>query len=203
MVTLDSCLCSQTGMQDHVDARDVVSGNVGFLAVQLQLAHVTAMLLDIADALQQKATRTTGPVANGHASVGLQHLDHQEADLGRGVELPAGFAGLAGEVSDQVFVGVTEQVVRDVCAVKGLTAEVVDQVDQLVARQLVLLVEVDFAGEDAVEVVLAVGVGSFDGEHGVIQRLAELGLGGAVMARGSAAGSGRQSRASERRIDTT
>ena len=34
-------------------------------------------------------------------------------------------------------------------------------------------------------------------------KAAELGLGGAVMARGSAAGSGRQSRASERRIDTT
>lgn len=63
-------------------------------------------------------------------------------------------------------------------AVKGLTAEVVNQIDQLVARQLVLLVEIDLAGENAVEIVLAVGVGPFDGEHGVIQRLAELGLGG-------------------------
>ncbi len=31
---------------------------------------------------------------------------------------------------------------------KGLATEVVDQVDQLVARQLVLLVEVDLAGKD-------------------------------------------------------
>jgi hypothetical protein len=107
----------------------------------------------------------------------LQHLGHQEADLGRCVELAAGLARLAGEVADQVFVGVAEQVVGDVGAVEGLAAEVVDQVDQLVAGQFVLLVEVDLAGEDAVEVVLAVGVGPLDGQHGVVQGLAELPLG--------------------------
>jgi hypothetical protein len=96
-------------------------------------------------------------------ALGLQHLGHQETDLGRCVELAAGLARLAGEVADEVFVGVAEQVVGDVCAVEGLAAEVVDQVDQLVAGQFVLLVEVDLAGEDAVEVVLAVGVGPLDG----------------------------------------
>ena len=59
-----------------------------------------------------------------------------------------------------------------------MAAEVVDQVDQLVARQLGLLVEVDLPGEDAVEVVLAVGIRPLDGEHGFVQRLSELALGG-------------------------
>ena len=95
------------------------------------------------------------------------------------VELAAGLARLAGEVADQVFVGVAEQVVGDVRAVEGLAAEVVDQVDELVARQFVLLVEVDLAGEDAVEVVLTVGVRPLDGQHGLVQRLAELALCGA------------------------
>ncbi len=93
--------------------------------------------------------------------------------------LPLGFARLAGEVADQVLVGVAEQIVRDMSAVKGLATEVVDQVDQFVARQLVLLVEVDLAGKDAVEVVLPMRIGTLDREHRVIQCLAELGLGGA------------------------
>lgn len=62
--------------------------------------------------------------------------------------------------------------------VEGLAAKVVNQVDQLVARQLVLLVEVDLAGEDAVEVVLPMGVGAFDSEHCIVERLAELALRG-------------------------
>ena len=166
-------------VQDHVDARDVVGGDVGLLPVQEQLPHVAAVLLDVADALQQQAAGAAGPVADAHARLGFQHLGHEKADFGGGVELAAGFAGLAGEVADQVFVGVAEQVVGDVGAVEGLAAEVVDQVDQLVAGQFVLFVEVDLAGEDAVEVVLPVGIGPLDGEHGVVERLPELPLGGA------------------------
>ena len=150
-------------VQDHVDARNVVGGDVGFLPVQLELAHIAAVLLDMADALQQQAARTAGPVADATCRLGLQHLGHQETHLGRGVELAAGLAGLAGEVADQVFVGVAEQVVGNVGAVERLAAEVVDQIDQLVARQLVLLVEVDLAGEDAVEIVLPVRIGPLDG----------------------------------------
>lgn len=78
----------------------------------------------------------------------MQHFGHQETDFSRGVELAAGFACPAGEVADQVFIGIAEKVVRDVGAVKLLAAEVVDEVDQLVSRQLVLFVEVDLAGED-------------------------------------------------------
>jgi hypothetical protein len=164
-------------VQDHVDARDVVGGDVGFLPVQLQLPHVAAMLLDVPDALQEQAARAAGPVAHRHAGPRLQHLGHQKANLGRRVELAAGLARLAGEVADEVFVGVAEQVIGDVRAVEGLAAEVVDQVDQLVAGQFVLLVEVDLAGEDAVEVVLAVSVRPLDGQHGLVQGLAELPLG--------------------------
>lgn len=147
--------------------------------MQLQLPHVVAVLLDVPDALQQQAARAAGPVAHRHAGPWLQHFGHQEADLGRCVELAAGLARLAGEVADQVFVGVTEQVVGDVRAVEGLAAEVVDQVDQLVAGQFVLLVEVNLAGEDAVEVVLPMSVRPLDGQHGLVQGLAEVALGGA------------------------
>ena len=45
------------------------------------------------------------------------------------------------------------------------------QIHQLVARQFVLLVEIDLAGEDAVEFRR---IGPLDGEHGVVERLAEL-----------------------------
>ncbi len=147
--------------------------------MQEELAHVAAVLLYIADALQQQAAGAAGPVADAHACFRLQHLGHEKTDLGGSVELAAGFARLTGEVADQVLIGVAEQVVGDVSTVEGLAAEVVDEVDQFVAGQLVLLVEVDLAGEDAVEIVLPVGVGPLDGEHGVVERLAELALGGA------------------------
>lgn len=53
--------------------------------------------------------------------------------------------------------------------VEGLAGEVIDEIDQLVPGQLVVLVEVDLAGEDTVEVVRPVGIGPLDGEHGVVE----------------------------------
>lgn len=44
------------------------------------------------------------------------------------------------------------------------------------ARPFVVLVEADLAGEDAVEITLAVGIGTLNGEHGVVERKPEHAL---------------------------
>ena len=103
--------------------------------MKLELTHIAAVFLGVADALQKQTARTGRPVTNRHAGLRLKNFGHQEALLGRGVELAAGFARIAGEVTDQVFVGVAEQVIGNEGAVEGLTAEVIDQIDLLVARQ--------------------------------------------------------------------
>ena len=52
--------------------------------------------------------------------------------------------------------------------------------DDAIARQLVLLVEIDLAGEDAVELG---GVLAFDLQHGIVERLAELERGDRLLRR--------------------
>jgi len=113
-------------VQNHVDARDVVSCDVGFLAVQLQLTHIAAVFFNVTNALQQQTAGAAGPVSNGHAGFWLQHFGHQEADFGGRIKLAAGFTCPDGEIADQVLVSVAEKIVGDVGTVESLAAEMVD-----------------------------------------------------------------------------
>ncbi len=53
------------------------------------------------------------------------------------------------------FICITEQIVGNMFSIESLAAEVIDQLDQFVARRFILFVEIDFYGQDTIEVVLS------------------------------------------------
>ena len=122
-------------------------------------------------ALEKQGAGAAGPVADLVLLLRLDDFRHEVGNFSRRVELAGTFARLAGEGADQILVGVAKEVIRDVGAIELAAGEVVFEVDQLVAWQLVGLVEINLAGEDAIELRR---IGPLNGEHGVIERLAEL-----------------------------
>src|SRR4051794_5250762 len=95
----------------------------------------------------------------------LNDLRHEVGDFPRGIELTGTLTRLAGECSDQILVCVPKKIVRNMSTVKLAAGEVVLEVNQLVARQFVGPVEINLAGENAIELRR---VGSFDSEHGIV-----------------------------------
>jgi len=98
-------------------------------------------------------------------------LGHEVCDFSWCVELSAGFARFAGEIADQIFIGVAKHVICDMSTVEDLAAEVVDEVDELVAGKLFRIVEVNATCEDAVELGL---IGALNGDHCFVEGHAEL-----------------------------
>ena len=97
-------------VQDHVHARKATGGGVLLLPVQRDLGRSR-----IANLEQQRAG-TAGRVVDGGVIGGLgrgdaQQLRHDPADFGRGVKLALALAAFGREVTHQIFVGVTEDIV--------------------------------------------------------------------------------------------
>ena len=108
------------------------------------------------------------------ALVGLEHLDQQLDDAARRVELAALLALGAGELGEEVLVDAAEDVLR--AALRVAEPDVADQVDELAEALLVERRAGVVLGQHALER----GVVALDGDHGVVDELADgrlLGLG--------------------------
>ena len=129
-------------VQEQVHAGDGRGGEVLLLAEELapERAVVAVVLLDVVDGLQQHAAGAAGRVVDGLALLGVEDVDHQPHDGARGVELAGLLVGGVGELLDQVFVGLAEDV-----GLRGLVAEadareVLDQVRSRASDRRSLLV---------------------------------------------------------------
>ena len=177
-------------VQEHVDAAQVVGGEVHLLAVKA-LAHLVRP--QHLGEFQQQGAGAAGRVVD-LVDFGLAHHGEAGQQLGdflRGIELAAGLAGGGGVHLHQVFVGVAEQVdavVGETAAAvvagtaKGQVADGIQQLDQL----FVALGHggAEFAGvdvqvvEQALEVVFAVRAlgGCLDVDKDAREGFVEVGI---------------------------
>ena len=96
----------------HVHGGEAPGGGVGFLAVDREVAELAAVFLDKALALDEEAAGAHGGVVDA-ALVGLEHLDDQGDDGLRSEVLAALLALGEGELAEEVFVDLAEDVARD------------------------------------------------------------------------------------------
>ena len=158
-------------VKDHVDARDIVSGEVAFLGEEEEPVRVFLVTAQVFPALEQKGRGATGPVADLVLLFRLDNLRHEVRNFSRRVELARAFARFAGKRADQILVSVAKEVIWHMGAVKLATDKMIHELYQLVARQFIGLIEINLAGENAVELRR---ISPLDGKHGVVERLAEL-----------------------------
>jgi hypothetical protein len=99
-------------VQEQVHARDGRGGEVLLLAEELapQALYVAVLFLHVLDGGEQHAASAAGRVVDGLALAGVEHLDHQAHHAARGIELAGLLVGGVGELLDQVFVGIAQQV---------------------------------------------------------------------------------------------
>ena len=152
----------------HVHGRQAPGGGVGFLAVDGDVAQFAFVFFDEAFALDEETAGAHGGVVDA-AFVGLQHFD-DEGDDGLGcVILAALFAFTQGELAEEVFVDMAE----DVFCVQGFVLErdLGDFVDELAEDVGVYLA----AGVVFIEYVFEFGVLLFDFFQGVVDEFADAG----------------------------
>ena len=160
-------------MQEQVHAGDGGGGEVLLLAEELapERAVVAVVLLDVVDGLQQHAAGAAGGVVDGFAFLRVEDVDHQPHHGARRVELARLLVGGVGELLDQVFVGLAEDVGLCRLIAEVDAREMLDEVAQQRVGQAVLVGPLGIA-EDAVE---GFRVGLLDAAHGLLQRLADIG----------------------------
>ena len=94
---------------DHIHGGELPGGMVVLLAVNRDIAELSAVLLDELLALHEEAPRAHGRVVDPPGE-GLQHLDDQGNDRLGGVKLAALLPFGEGELAEKVFVNMTEDV---------------------------------------------------------------------------------------------
>ena len=99
-------------VQEQVHAGDGGGGQVLLLAEELapERAVVAVALAHVVDGLEQHAARAAGRVVDGLALLRVEDVDHQPHHRARRVELAGLLVGGVGELLDQVFVGLAEDV---------------------------------------------------------------------------------------------
>ncbi|MCY1296253.1 hypothetical protein D9M70_456280 [compost metagenome] len=153
----------------QIHRRQAPGGGVGFLAVDRHIAQLAAVGFDKFFRLHEHATAAAAGVVN-LAVVRVEHRHQGFDDAGRGVELPALFAFGAGELAEEVFVDLAEQV----AGLAGVVTETdggdqIHQLAELAVRQL-------GAGIALVEDVFQLGVFRLDGGQGLVDALADIHL---------------------------
>ena len=128
-------------------------------------------LLDVLHGGQQHAAGAAGRVVDGLGLLGIEHVDHQPHNAARGVELARLLVGGVGELLDQVFIGVTDQVGRDVVVAQRERGKMLDQVLEQRVRQPFLVRPLRVT-EYTVE---CVRVGLFDSAQRMLQGGADVG----------------------------
>src|SRR5690606_2471636 len=127
-------------VQHQVHAGDGRGGEVLLLTVDLaeEGPRVAALPGDILDRAEQHAAGTAGRIVDGLALLRVEYLDYHSHNAARSVEL----AGLVtacdvGELANQVFVGVAEDIRADRLVAERQGRETLDQVlEQFVGELL-------------------------------------------------------------------
>ena len=108
---------------------------------------------------------------------GCEHAGHDGADLGRGVELAGALAAALGELADEVFVALADDVGLDVVEPEALGADGLDEVGEAVVVEVALAVgggvEVD-AVDDALQERVFPGDGPHVGGDAFADLVGEL-----------------------------
>ncbi|MGQ4810040.1 hypothetical protein NKDENANG_03485 [Candidatus Entotheonellaceae bacterium PAL068K] len=152
----------------HVHGRQAPGGGIGFLAVDRDVAPFAFVFFDEAFALHEESAGAHGRVVNA-AFVGLQHVDNEGDDGLGGVILAALFALTQGELAEEVFVDMAE----DVSGLQGFVVkrDLGDFVDELAKDVGGYLA----AGVVFIEHVFEFGIFLFDFFQGVIDEFANAG----------------------------
>ena len=175
---------------------------VGFLLVPFLPLALSSMAISH---FIEEAAGAAGGVVDFHAGLGLEDAGHDSADLGRGVELAGALAAALGELADEVFVALADDVGLDVVEPEALGADGLDQVGEAVVVEVALAVgggvEVD-AVDDALQERIFPGDGPHVGGDtfaDLVGELADDGPDGLLRDR-PARGAGRSGRASYRAL---
>lgn len=115
-------------------------------------------------ALNKQTAGAASGVVDLHAGLWLEHFRHDGADLGRGVELPGALAAALGELADEVFVALADDVSLDVLKPEALGADGLDEVGETVIIDVALAVG-GGVEVDPVDDALQAGIFAGDGPH--------------------------------------
>ena len=128
-------------------------------------------------ALDEQAAGAAAGVVDFHAGLGGEDPGHNDADLGRGVELAGALAAALGELADEVFVALADDVGLDVVEPEALGADGLDEVGEAVVVEVALAVgggvEVD-AVDDALQERVFPGDGPHVGGDAFADLVGEL-----------------------------
>ena len=97
-------------MEKQVKLADGQGAQVALLAVEGEVAEVSALFAHVLGCIDEHAAGAGGGVADAHALFRLEQFDDESHHGSRGVELAALLAGVVGEPVDEVFVGVAQDV---------------------------------------------------------------------------------------------
>ena len=97
-----------------------------------------ALLFNLA--FHEEAAGAAAGVVDFHAGPGLEHPGHDAADRGRGVELAGALAAALGELADEVFVALADDVCLNVGQPEALGADGLDEVGEAVVVKVALAV---------------------------------------------------------------
>ena len=137
------------------------------MAVQLapQALDVAMGLFDVLHCGQQHTAGATSGIIDGLDLFGVEHVDHQPNHAAGRVELTGLLVGDVGELLDQVFVGVANEIGRDVLVPQRERGKVLDQILEQCVRQTILVRPLGVS-EHAIK---GVRVCFLDATHGVLQ----------------------------------
>ena len=131
-------------VDDHVHVRHRPGFRHVFLAVELQRRQRPLSRLGLLFhgdfALHQQPARAAAGVVDLHARLRLQHLRHDRSHLPRCVELAGALAAAFGELADQVFVALADDVGLHILQAQPLDADRLDQVREPVIIEVALAV---------------------------------------------------------------
>ena len=169
-------LGSEVGLdapEGEVHDGEAAGGGVALLAVDADVAELAAVRFHEFLALDEHAARSAGGVVDASPIRG-NHLDEEADDAGGGVELAAVLSLGAGELGEEVLEDASKEVFGPAGGIGELDGA--DEVDEFAKA---VLVEVG-AAVVFVQGALEAGIVPFEGDHGVVDELAdgrELGIG--------------------------
>ncbi len=128
-------------------------------------------------ALDEEAAGAAGGVVNLHTRVGREDAGHDLADFSEGVELAGALSATFGELADEVFVALADDIGLNVLEPQSLGADGLDQVGEAVVVEVAQAVggsvEVNTV-DDALQGLVFPGDGPHVGSHAFADLVREL-----------------------------
>src|SRR5690349_1441202 len=153
----------------EVHFAEAPGGLVGFLAVDAEVGAAAAVGFDEFFGLDEHAAGAAARVIDA-AFVRLDHFDEELDDGLRGVEFATLFAFGGSELAEEVFVHAAKNILGAAFLVSE--ADGADEIDEFAEAALIEGLASVVLGKHALEA----GIFLFNGEHGVVEELADAGL---------------------------